>query len=300
VARRQGGDDGIEQGGGVTNTMTLNGVTASEDPAAPIMLTAYPGGAGVEARTNRVNRPTGGKTPNGKDVAESRNLTWEAAVVRPITGAESDVVDTVDQVVGAWSPSSTTVELAYTIGGRNKIRRGRPVSCDVEYGMLPEWAPVRMVFECLDPVVYAGGDPKQAFVTMPVSGDGVTVASGGVTVASGGVTVAGGAVSGDAPAANNGYAPVDWIAQVIGPVVNPRVNVAGGIVLLNVTLAAGDVGYLDSRRHTFILGGTVVNVIDPTSSVWRQLPPRTSSIFALRGESGTGTAVLVWRDGSYS
>jgi hypothetical protein len=264
----------------MTNTMTLNGVTASEDPAAPIMLTAYPGGAGVEARTNRVNRPTGGKTPNGKDVAESRNLTWEAAVVRPITGAESDVVDTVDQVVGAWSPSSTTVELAYT--------------------MLPEWAPVRMVFECLDPVVYAGGDPKQAFVTMPVSGDGVTVASGGVTVASGGVTVAGGAVSGDAPAANNGYAPVDWIAQVIGPVVNPRVNVAGGIVLLNVTLAAGDVGYLDSRRHTFILGGTVVNVIDPTSSVWRQLPPRTSSIFALRGDSGTGTAVLVWRDGSYS
>jgi hypothetical protein len=225
VARRQGGDDGIEQGGGVTNTMTLNGVTASEDPAAPIMLTAYPGGAGVEARTNRVNRPTGGKTPNGKDVAESRNLTWEAAVVRPITGAESDVVDTVDQVVGAWSPSSTTVELAYTIAG---------------------------------------------------------------------------AVSGDAPAANNGYAPVDWIAQVIGPVVNPRVNVAGGIVLLNVTLAAGDVGYLDSRRHTFILGGTVVNVIDPTSSVWRQLPPRTSSIFALRGDSGTGTAVLVWRDGSYS
>jgi hypothetical protein len=283
----------------VTATLTLNGVTASEDPASLIMLTSYPAGVGVDARTNRVNRPSGGKAPQGKDVVESRNLTFEASVVRPRTGTDGDVVDAVDQLVGAWSPSSTTVELTYTVGGRSKVRRGRPITCDVEYGMLPEWAPVRMVFECLDPVVYAGGDPKTAYVSMPVGGDGVTVASGGVTVASGGVTVVGGAVSGDAPAANNGYAPVDWVAQVIGPVVNPRVNVAGGIVLLNTTVLAGSVGYLDSRRHTFTLDGTVTNTVDPTS-VWCQLPPRTSSIFALRGDSGTGSGVLVWRDGSYS
>jgi hypothetical protein len=283
----------------MTNIMTLNGVTASEDPASPIMLTAYPGGAGVEARTTRVNRPMGGKAAQGKDVAESRNLTWEAAVIGSTSSSDTDLVDIADQVVGAWAPSSTTVELAYTIAGRNKIRRGRPVSCDVEYGMLPEWVPVRMVFECLDPVVYVGGDPKTAFVSMPIGGDGVVVASGGVTVAAGGVTVAGGAVTGDAPAVNNGYAAVEWVAQLIGPIVNPRVNVAGGIVLINATVAAGSVGYLDSRRRTFTLDGTVTNTVDPTS-VWRQLPPKTASIFALRGDSGTGTAVLTWRDGNYS
>jgi hypothetical protein len=247
----------------------------------------------------RVPLPDGGEAALGADVTARRTLTFECRM-RGVSQAAHVALERA--LAAAWAPSTTDLVLPVTWDGESRLIYGRPVDIDISSDrsrVKNHLSFARCVFQTTsDPIWYLATPQTTSLVTMPVADGGITVASGGIAVASGGITVA--APSGsasDANATNNGTADVDWTARLVGPILNPRITVAGSIVYMSGDLASGSVAIIDSRTHTITVDGYERNWIDPISSRWAKLPAGVATTFSLRGDSGTGTGVLSWFDG---
>lgn len=278
-------------------TVTHRGLTIGRGTSYPNIT--LPQGMDVLNRQDIQPNPLGGAYANGPDVGEVQRLVFEHWLM----GATATATEALrDALAGVWGSDPTgpieeiTVVLASTTG---RVYRGRPAGVTFRNDRLGRQGimEARCEFATYDPLWYSS-TLKTANVAMPVGGDGITVASGGITVASGGITVAGGASSGDAAALNAGTAAVDWQVSLAGPITNPRVQVAGGWINLSGTLVdASNRLLLDSRTRTVQVDGVYQTWVLP-GAVWNKLPAGVTVAFALRGDTGTGTGTLTWRDGN--
>lgn len=280
----------------MTYTVAFRGVTIGRGTAYPNIT--LPQGLDVVNRQDVQLNPFGGAYANGPDVGEVLRLVFEHWVMGATPAATEALRDV---LAGAWGsdPTGPIEEITIVLAAGGKVYRGRPAGVTFRNDRLGRQGIIeaRCEFAAYDPIWYSATQ-KTASVSMPVGGDGITVASGGITVASGGITVAGGASSGDAAALNAGTAAVDWQVSLAGPISNPRVQVAGGWINLSGTLVnASNRLLLDSRTRTVQVDGVYQTWVLP-GAVWNKLPAGVTAAFALRGDTGTGTGTLTWRDGN--
>jgi hypothetical protein len=270
----------------MTYELVFNGVSAG--PTEPYVLTALTGVGQTTRRAGRVPNARGGNYAGGVDVSEAREIVAEISIsdTDPAT-AEAYA----DELVAAWAPAATDLELTVTAASGPRLYRGRPASVDIDETLL--YAGViraRCIFEALDPLWYSGVEKSVTVATLVETGGVVTPLVTPLVTTSSGST-------GDASVVNEGTTSARWTVRLVGPLTQPRLILNGVTILIDGEVPAGETALVDSATRTVTMTSQVRHWVSYVSTWW-DIPPGTST-FSLRATAGTGTATLVWRDANY-
>lgn len=271
------------------DTALLNGVTfgAGQD----IFWSAWPSGLGTpEIRTDDRPRPRRRGITAGDDLLGARVVEFEVRTV----GTRAEIEQRLTDLSAAFAPSDTDTILGLKITGTpsDYALRGRPRGC--EWGLSRSFtfgvADARCVFVCTDPLKYG-----------PEITDTIDLASGdpGLVFGAEAPFVFAAAGGGEAVIANDGTAPVDWIATFTGPLTSPRLEwVEGGRSLgFDLTIDDGDTLVVDTFSSSALLNDETPRTSTLIAgSRWWSLPVG-SSTFRFTAGSGSGSVQIVHRDG---
>lgn len=178
------------------------------------------------------------------------------------------------QLMAAFAPSHTDIELRWCTGGVEYVMFGRPRVVDPEVDTAPAgWTVTRCAFAALDPRIYSGAET--------VESTGLPSSSGGLTWPVTWPQVWPAVVSsGRIQAYNAGGTATRPRLVINGPATDPRVTLVGtGQVLAwDLELAAGQWLDVDTDRRTSLINGQVSRSGQMTSRQWFELPPGFSEI----------------------
>lgn len=221
-------------------------------------------------------------SPRSQDHGSWSGTEWRDEMVVPIPLRVRKVgdrspggwVSAHQQLLAAFAPSHTDIELRWCTGGVEYVMFGRPRVVDPEVDTAPAgWTVTRCAFAAIDPRIYSGeetvanvGLPSSSGglvwpVTWPVTWDAV-VSSGVVQVT------------------NAGGAAVRPRLVIYGPVSGPRVTLVdtGQTLAWDVSLAAGQWLDVDTDQRTSLINGQVSRSGQMTSRQWFELPAGRSEI----------------------
>lgn len=266
-------------------TITVGGVTIAEHATvSPFVLSALtlPGTA---SRQNTVPLRGGGVAFTSPDEGDAGQVAFECHV---IGSTVDECVDLMDDIVAAFAPADSQVELALTMGSRTKVYRGRPLSC-VPVLDGSQYGAARCSFTV--------ADHRWFWPTTKSVSVGVASTAGGMTTPiTTPLTTTGGGSTGDAIVTNVGTADAPWTAYINGPVTNPRLILGGNVLEFLGDVPAGSTLVVDSYEGTIRLDGAS-RPWATFESTWWEIPPGAWT-FSVRAQSGTGTVTLIWQDAS--
>lgn len=264
------------------------------DGANGIALAHAPQVLAVEIATDDRPRPRSDGTVVGRDFHVGRIVRMPLSCVGDdLAGVE----DARDRLLHAWRADAVRNipgMLARLTSERGRVAFGRPREIssdddDDQFGI----ARVTADFLMVDPSWYGTVDS----VTVPFS----QPPSGGVRVPFKVPFRISGTGSGERVAAVAGDVATPLTVKFRGPILSPRLEVAGMLIELTGAIAYDEVVTVDARARTVTssLGGSRAGMLTPRSTRLSslQLPPGEHAL-VLRGtsESGTASAVVSWRD----
>lgn len=191
----------------------------------------------------------------------------------------------------AFTPASADAALVWQEDGVKYQLFGRPRLADPDITELASGAlEVSCRFQANDPRIYSQVALSQS--------TGLAVAGTGLTFnATPNFSFGGAASGGFITALNAGNFPAPWTAQIIGPVTDPRIQLAstGQTLIMVGTVASGDVLNIDSLAKSILLNGTAsrFSFLQP-GSAWFDLAPGSNQI-GFSATSGSGTLAVGWR-----
>lgn len=178
------------------------------------------------------------------------------------------------QLLAAFAPSHTDIELRWCTGGVEYVMFGRPRVVEPEVDTAPAgWTVTRCAFAALDPRIYSG-EQQIATTVLPSSSGGlawpdVWPQTWPAVVTSGVIQVT-----------NAGGVAVRPRLVIYGPVGGPRVTLVGTGQSLawDLSLSAGQWLDVDTDQRTSLINGQVSRSGQMTSRQWFELPPGSSEI----------------------
>ncbi|MGH9247941.1 MAG: phage distal tail protein [Acidimicrobiales bacterium] len=176
------------------------------------------------------------------------------------------------QLVAAFRASHADVELRFRLGGVEYLMRGRPRMVEPDAVMIGGGQVVtRCAFVALDPRIYSAAEHTGS-IGLPSSSGGLTAP---VTVP---FTVAAVVTAGRVTLVNAGTEPTGLLFRVDGPVVSPRVTLAGPggpqALIFDLTLTVGQWLDVDTAARTVYLNGTSSRRgLTAVVGDWPALPP---------------------------
>lgn len=243
---------------------------------------------GATARQTGVPLADGGVAFTGPSVGEAGTLSFECHILGTSRTNLVTVADALEATFG-WADTDREV-VVFEDEVIGKVYRGRPAS----------YAPVVDGTDtALARIVIALTDPRWFADNTKTVSVGVASMSGGITTpinTTGGITTTGSGSTGDVTVVNSGTAKAPWTAYITGPVDTPRLILGGQTLELRGVVPAGSTLVVDSYNGTIRLDGAT-RPWATFESTWWEIPPGTST-FSFRAISGTGTAMLIWRDAS--
>jgi hypothetical protein len=200
------------------------------------------------------------------------------------------------RLTAAMAPSHTDVPLSWTVGAASYVLYGRPRGVELDaQTAFRGWTLARCTFRCLDPTVYAGGDPTCVALSLPAQAGGLLVPLTTPFVISGSV------VAGRATVTNHGTAASGLSAVIDGPVTDPRLTgtPAGGqaaTLRYHGALLVGQWLEIDTAAHTVMFNG-VASRRSLVSGDWPAVYPGDNELaFDAATPSPNALATLCWRD----
>ena len=271
-------------------TVAVNGVTLGEDPYvitdAPTGLLSTP-----QIRVSDEPRPRAHGVIPGDDLLGGRALAVTVAV---LGDSPADSEQHVTSLLTAFAPQPTETWLTARYAGQTGEYAlfGRTRGADVRLDHVD--TPIaRCSFMATDPIRYAASE-SELDLTLSAGGGGLEYPVEYPVVYAGDVASSSGS------AENVGSTPVHWSASIVGPIVNPRLALAGTGLFIRVqaTLTAGQSVTLDSRTSSVFLGMAARPNWLAAGSRWFRLSPGVNglSLVADGFDSGAGATVR-WRSG---
>lgn len=238
--------------------------------------------------TGDIGRPQRHGILSGRDLFRARRITGRINI---IAAGKQAAISALDDLLGAWQPVQADVELLWRTGTDTYLAYGRPRLADVtNYPRVAAGTlPIDCRFLATDPLIYAyteqTGETEYPAPTDFYLEEYTELYLDALTF-------------GRVNIENTGNIGAPWSAEITGPWVNPQVQLIDPslgfppplpALTLNLTLADGDVLFLDSKSELIYLNGVLRLDLIPLETAWFTVPPGE---WALRfgGDSGTGTA----------
>jgi hypothetical protein len=274
----------------INNTATLNGLTIGD--GTDYQWTAYPSGLGTpDIRSDDRVRPRRAGLVGASDLLGGRTVSFEVQVK---STSRSAIETALTVLNAAFAPSAADVWLQVRLTGTpaeySLLGRARGVEWNLSRRFTFFIADARCTFLALDPLKY--GPSLDVSIPLPTGTPGVLAP----VVAP---VVSAGSSGGEASLTNAGTAAVDWTATITGPMTTPRLEhvALARRVSFDLALLSGETLVLDSRTGSALLNGTTPRTSAlQAGSRWWQLPVGVSTV-RLRSASGTGAAVISYRNG---
>jgi hypothetical protein len=202
-------------------------------------------------------------------------------------------LDGMRQLLAAFAPSDTDLDLTFAVAGTEYLMRGRPRMVDPESRHIDGYTYVQAGFVCLDPSIYSA-TAHQVVLGLPSTTGGLTLP---LTAP---VSIAATVTSGRATITNAGTKDAGLTLRVDGPVVEPRISLltdAGTTTLrLWLTLTAGQWVDIDTAARTVYLNGTASRR-GQASGGWPVLPSGTAELaFDASAYDPAAALTTTWRD----
>ena len=252
-------------------------------------------------RTSDAERPLDDGDDLGADWHEGRLLKFAWHL---LADDEADALDLAQALTVAWGRSQTDIEMGLQLGGRQRIVRGRPRSCEIDLDRLPQATPRAVC-------TFKAGDPRIYDVTEQSGQCGLQIVEGGLTfgtisptaggVTFGTITAGGGWIT----AENEGTADTPCVLTIEGPVTDPRVVLIAEdgtqkTVDLTLTVPGGSRVVIDSHDGTVTQDGSTSQfaALTAESTPVRQfrLPPGTNSLrFLAASPDADARLTAQWR-----
>lgn len=223
---------------------------------------------------------------------------WAEQVAVPMrlvvlaTGA-ADYADRLHDLLAAFAPSSTDLELTFCLGGVEYLMRGRPRMVDPESRHIDGHVYVQAAWVALDPGIYSATQ-HQVQVGLPIATGGLTLPVAAP------FSIEAEFVSGRRPITNAGTRDTGLQLRVDGPVETPQISLltdAGTTTLrVHVTVESGQWLDIDTAARTVYLNGMASRRGKATGS-WPVLPPGTAEVaFAAASYEAAARLTVQWRD----
>ncbi|TDC02595.1 hypothetical protein E1091_00345 [Micromonospora fluostatini] len=201
------------------------------------------------------------------------------------------------QLLAAFAPSHTDVDLRFVWGGTEYLMRGRPRMVEPDVTAIASgWSVTKAAFVALDPAIYSGVE-HTATLRLPVTGGGLTVpmtlpAAVTATVTAGRVNIT-----------NAGTKPTSLRLRAYGPVPEPRISLVtpAGTAMIRYwsTLWSYQWLEIDTASRTVYLNGEASRrgQVTVEGLGWPVLPPGTCELAYDSPVYNSGTRLdVAWRD----
>lgn len=244
-----------------------------------------------DMRSGDQDRPNAHGQFPGLDVAGGRTVTFTLQAF-PTSGS---LATTLEAFKAATVPQTAEQPLTFTLPGRSARRiycrpRRREFPVDQQYDSRAAIGAAE--FHATDPRIYD---------------DSTTTATASVPTGEGTVgfnvtfpltfTVPASFASGQVAVSNSGNVDAPWVAQMVGPLTNPRIQnlTTGQAIQLAGTVPDGTSVTIDTSARTALWqDGTSAIALVSGLTTWFGLPPGSTTL-QFRASAGTGSLVVVFR-----